>query len=350
MDDDPQAPVFTSWDDTPPEEPEESAQPPAPIAPAEVDFLTPPLPNSLLLGGDIYRPSGAIALVLLIGPTVCAIIGAIGASATGVIPLWLPLALLAWLPILALVWALLKSVRVTTETLACGRPLGAWRSIPFSEIERVEQRGLRMIAQSRMGERLSFTPSLLRRGANLRRSLLLQLPLYALAGDLHAEAIALEGNGMPVSDESSLLSALTVRVARRWSALAFVTALLALVGAALAAWLLAAPPSLALGVALLALAGALGFLGAWAAQEIVISEHGMFIHYRMLRRDRDIFWSQVRLLEYTPGELALRFRGEHDVVCAGPGLFTTAEARRLREYIQRYSEAQITPLLARHEG
>lgn len=347
MDDDPQASVFTSWDDTPPEEP---VPPPPPIAPAEVDFLTPPLPTSLLFSADIYRPSGAIALALLIGPTVCAAVGAIVASSAGSIPLWLPLALLAWLPILALAWALLKSVRVTPETLACGRPLGVWRSLPFTEIERVEQRGPRMVVSSRTGARLSFTPFLLRQGANLRRRLLLQLPLHALAGDLRAEAIALEGDAMPVVSENGLMSALTVRVARRWSALAFAVALAAAAGAAMAFWLLAPPLSLALGAALLALALALTFLGVWVAQELFISESGIFVHYRLLRRDRDIFWSQARLLEYTPGELALRFRGDHDVICVGPGLFTRADARRLREYIQRYCEAKITPLLARREG
>ncbi|HEX8731638.1 MAG TPA: hypothetical protein VF725_06205, partial [Ktedonobacterales bacterium] len=275
MDDDPQAPIFTAWGDTPPQAP--APPPPAPIAPADVDFLTPPLPNALLFSADIYRPRGGIALILLIGPAICAIVGAVAARVTGAIPLWLPLALLLWLPLLTLAWALLKSVRVTTETLACGRPLGAWRSLPFAEIERIEQRGPRMVVRSRMGARLSFTPLLLRRGAALRRRLLLQLPLQALAGDLHAEAIALEGGAASAASESALTTALTVRVARRWPTLAFALALVALALAGAAFWLLAPPLNLALGIVLVALALGGALLGAWVAQELFVSENGVFV-------------------------------------------------------------------------
>ncbi|MDE3228256.1 MAG: hypothetical protein KGO05_00115 [Chloroflexota bacterium] len=348
MDDDPQAPVFTAWGDTPPRAP--VPPPPAPIAPADVDFLTPPLPNTLLLSADIYRPRGGIALALLIGPALCAIVGALVARITGAIPLWLPLALLIWLPLLTLAWAQLKSVRVTAETVACGRPLGAWRSLPFSEIERIEQRGPRLVVRSRVGARLSFSPLLLRRGAELRRRLLLQLPLRALAGDLHAEALALEGDAIPVASENATTTALTVRVARRWPTLAFALALVALAGAAAAFWLLAPPLGLALAIALVALAVGAALLGAWVTQELFVSENGVFVHYRLLRRDRDIIWSRARLLEYGPGGLALRFRGDYSMICAGPGLFTAADARRLREYIYRYAEGDATTTLAHRDA
>ncbi|HET9111435.1 MAG TPA: hypothetical protein VFN78_11460, partial [Ktedonobacterales bacterium] len=128
----------------------------------------------------VYRPGALIAAPLLAGPVVCAIVAALFIGSSGGIPVWLALLPLLWLPVLALAWALLRSVRVTPDTVASGRPFGQWRSVAFEEIELVEQRGLRLIILARGSLPLTITPALLHRGAQLRRALLLRLPLTAL--------------------------------------------------------------------------------------------------------------------------------------------------------------------------
>lgn len=345
MDDEQQPMPLLSW-----EEPPQDAAPPlaGPERATSVAFLPPHPAHERLFESVVYRPGALVAVALLAGPIVCAIAGAIVAVNTGAIPVWLPLLLLLWLPALALAWALLTSVRVTPDALACGRPLSRWRVIPFHEIERVEQRGLRLVVSARSGSPLRITPRLLHRGGELRRSLLLRLPLSALSSDLRIEAQTLSGND-PMSGQTSgdVEGVLTVRPLPVWSALAGVVALALLALAALTLWAASQPLNIFLAVALLALACAIGFLSLWMAQEIFVSEKGLLINYRLLRRERDIYWAQVRLIEYTPWETALFFRGARTRVCVGPGLLTTQQARLMRRYISRYCLTQVGPLLGR---
>lgn len=314
----------------------------------EVAFLIPSPSTAHLADSAIYRPGAIVAGPLLAGPVICAIAGAIAVSMTGVTPpVWLPLALLLWLPALALAWALLKSVRVTPDALACGRPLGRWHVAPFHEIERVEQQGMRLIVTARSGPPLTFTPRLLHRGAQLRRSLLLRLPLSALSSQLRAEAQTLEIGDLVESASGDVEGVLSVRPQLRWTLLAGALALALLVAAVLAFVLLTAPVSLALTVAGVALAGVSAYTGAWMAQDIFVSEKGLIVRYTLLRRERDIFWTQVRSIEYLPGEAALVLRSVRSVTCAGPGLLTTRQARLMRGYISRYCVAQVMPTLPR---
>jgi hypothetical protein len=319
------------------------------MAPAHVDFLTPHPANAHLADVTIYRPGAVVALALLVGPVACAVAGSITTSLTGAIPIWLPVALLLWLPALALAWALLKSVRVSPETLACWRPLSPGHSLRFAEIERIEQRGPRIVITSRYGKTLSFTPLFLHRGDHLRRSLLLQAPLFALPGDLRAEASALENGAAAATPENGVEGILNMRTPVRWSALPLGAAavMVAAAVATLTIWGLAWPLDVALGAPLLALAAGMGFIGLWAAQEIFVSEKGALIHYRLLRRKRDIFWSHARLIEVAPGDLALRFRSGRDLLCAGPSLFARDDAARLRDYLQQYATSPIQPMRAR---
>jgi hypothetical protein len=308
-----------------------------PLAPAEAQ----------LAESIVYRPGVAVASALLAGPFVFAIGGAVAAIASGAIPVWLPLVLLLWLPLLALAWLLLKSVRVTPGALASGRPLGRWRVIPFEEIERVEQRGLHLVVSARSGPPLLFAPALLHRGAELRRSLLLRLPLRVLWGRLRVEAQDLSAGDGAARTEGDIAGVLTVRSRWVWSALAGASALAAL-ALALLAWLaLAAPLRGALALALAALAAACGYLCLWMAQEIFISEKGLIVHYPLLRRERVVFWAQVRQVEYTPAEMALLFRGVRRVACVGPGALSVHQARLMRQFISRYCHSQVAPLLAR---
>ncbi|HEX8995453.1 MAG TPA: hypothetical protein VF812_05445 [Ktedonobacterales bacterium] len=327
-----------------PTHPELPAAPTTPDA-STIEFLTPPPSTAYLLDAVVYRPGALVALALLAGPVACAIAGAVVASVSGAIPVWVPFILLLWIPVLGLTWALLKSVRVAPDSLACGRALSRWRTVSFGEIERVEQRGLRMRVSAHSGPPLLFTPLLLHRGAELRRSLLLQLPLPILVGELRAEALSLTED--EVSSPGDIQNVLTVRPRLLWPIVAgFAT--LALLAAAIAALIMLAAPLSVIGAILLfALAGMLCFAGLWTIQDVFVSEKGLIVHYSALRQKRDIVWEQACQIAYAPGEMALVMRGARLVICAGPGLLRATQARQLRRHINRYCLTQVVPLLSR---
>ena len=315
----------------------------------DVVFLEPSPPALRLADSAVYRPSGLVGLALIVGPAICVIIAAPGIVATSHIPLWLPIALLLWLPVLALVWALLKSVRLTPEGLACGRALGQWSILGFDEIERIEQHGLRLVVSGRRNSQmLSFTPALLSRGGSLRRTLLLQLPLRTLVGPLRAESQRLSvGNDLTAGDISGVL---TVRTRRAWPVgAALVTVALVALGVALLMALGMGVAGLVALVVLLALALLCGLLGLWSAQAIFVSEKGLVIQYALLRRESDVYWSQVQQIGYAPGEVALLYRGgaRRTAYSIGPGALTPSQARLMRQYINRYSQAEVAPAWSR---
>ncbi|HEX8729912.1 MAG TPA: hypothetical protein VF739_14875 [Ktedonobacterales bacterium] len=317
----------------------------------DIAFLA-PSPTALRLADSaVYRPSGLVGLALIAGPAICVGIAAPSIGTTGHIPLWLPIALLLWLPALALVWALLKSVRLTPEGVACGRALGQWSMLGFDEIERIEQHGPRLVISGRRNSQtISFTPALLSRGGQLRRTLLLQLPLRTLVGALRAESQRLSvGDEMAAGDISGVL---TVHTRRFWpiGALALALALLALGVALLVVLGVGVVGLVALAVAL-ALALLCGLLGLWSAQAIFVSEKGLVIQYPLLRRESDVYWTQVQQIGYAPREVALLYRGaSHTAYSIGPGLLTPSQARLMRQYINRYSQADIVPAWPRRAG
>jgi hypothetical protein len=312
----------------------------------DIAFLA-PSPTALRLADSaVYRPNGLVGLALIAGPAICVGAAAPTIGATSHIPLWLPIALLLWLPALALVWALLKSVRLTPEGVACGRALGQWSMLGFGEIERIEQHGPRLVISGRRNSQtISFTPALLSRGGQLRRTLLLQLPLRTLVGALRAESQRLSvGDEMAAGDISGVL---TVRTRRAWpmGAAALVVALLA-TGVALLVMLGVG----AVGLVVLALALALlcGLLGLWSAQVIFVSEKGLVIQYPLLRHESDVYWTQAQQIGYAPWEVALLYRGaSHTIYSIGPGLLTPSQARLMRQYINRYSQAEVAPAWSR---
>jgi hypothetical protein len=315
-------------------------------APAQIAFLAPSPSAAQLAEYVVYRPGAAVALALLAGPAVCVILAAVAIGVTGALPVWLPLLLLLWLPALALAWAMLKSVHITPDALACGRPLGQWRSIAFDDIERVEQRRLRLVVSAHNSQPLVFSPALLRNGAQLRRSLLLRLPLTALASELRTQAQSLSEGDVSGSLAGDISGVLTVRTRTVWPALAggLAVALLALGVAALLA--MTSSRGLALALALVALACLLGYVSLWSVQEIFVTEKGLIVRYTLLRRERDVFWAQVHRIVYAPGEVALRFHGSQrktTIVSAGPGLLTAVQARLMRQFISRYCPAEVVP-------
>lgn len=300
----------------------------------------------------VYRPGALIAAPLLAGPVICAVVATLVIGSSGAVPVWLALLPLLWLPVLALAWALLRSVRITPDTVASGRTFGQWRSVAFEEIELVEQRGLRLIILARGSLPLTITPSLLHRGAQLRRTLLLRLPLTALSGDLRTQAQILSAGDVMGDGTGDISGILTVRTRSLWPTLAAMLGVALLVLGVVTPLTLTTPlnntPTWALTLALVALAALTGYVGLWSVQELFISDKGLVIHFALLRRERDVFWAQVRQVEYTPGELALIFRTTRRMaVSAGPGLLNATQARLMRQFIGRYCAADVTPALSR---
>lgn len=325
----------------------------APFAPEPTDVEDAeiaPSAGGSLADSAVYRPGVAVALLLLAGPLISAVAGATIAFAAGSLPIWLPFTLLLWLPVQALVWVLLSSVRVTPTSIASGRPLGRWRVLSFADVERVERRGMRLILGGRSGPPMVFRPALLQGGDTLRRSILLRLPLETMWGGLRAEAQELTMGQSDMVGDSGVSDVLTVRTRWVWTVWLAISALVALGGALAALNLTFLPPqplAKTPGLTVAAVCGGVTLLATFAAlwmkQEIFFSEKGLIIRYSLLRRERVVFWTQVSRIEYTPADLALRFKGARQVFCAGPGALAAPQARLARQYISRACLAPVVP-------
>jgi hypothetical protein len=261
----------------------------------------------------------------------------------GAVPIWLPLALLLWIPVMLAGWFALRGVRLTRDAIAFGRPLGAWRVIPLDLIERMERVGPRLRLVTTEGRRVSFSPALLARGAQLRRRLLLSLPIQSLSGPVREEAQRLVGAGAPL--ETLAVDTLTVRPAR-W--LVGLAAGLALAGAmAAGAVIVWAPamPWIALAPGALALLALLACI--WLAQDVFIGDRGVIAHFSLIHVTGAVAWDELIAIERMPGEIALVLRGPRPVICAGPGLLEASAARRMREILGRYALERGTPVSPR---
>ncbi len=292
----------------------------------------PPLAETAL-----YRPGALVAVIFLIPPGVSALVLAALTPGTGA-PVWLPLTLLLWVPIMLAGWVMLRGVRLTREEIAFGRPLRAWWVIPLNAIERLEFHGPLMTLVTTSGRTVSFMPALLRRGAQLRRRLLLSLPAQALTGEARAEAQRLLGRDM-LQESGAEGDALTVRPPRWSLALAGALALAAImIWAPAISWVALAPGALAL----LSLVAAL-----WLAQEVFISHRGVIVRFPLTRVTRSVTWDELVAIERAPGEVALILRARRTLICVGPGLLGAWEARGMRETVNRYALEHGTPVAPR---
>jgi hypothetical protein len=303
--------------------------------------MAPPRPTTPLAETALYRPGALVAVIFLVPPAASALVLAALIWSMGSAPIWLPLTLLLWIPMMLAGWSALRGVRLTREEIAFGRPLRAWRAIPLTAIERLETHGPRLTLVTTSGRRVSFTPALLRRGAQLRRRLLLSLPIHSLAGKARVEAQRLMDGG--ARQEGDAAEALTVRP-RRWLVALAAGLACALTAGAVIAWVFALS-WVALGpgaLALLCLAASL-----WLAQDIFISDHGVSVRFSLPRVTRSVSWDELTAIERAPGEVALVLRGPHALICAGPGLLGPRDARRMREILRRYALERETPVTPR---
>jgi hypothetical protein len=345
---------------------------PTPLAASRgetVMFLESPAPSAPLAETTNYRPGALVALVFLAPPIVSALVFAALAPMLGA-PVWLPLCLLLWIPALAAGWWALGGVRLTRETIAFGRPLRPWRVVALDTVQRLERHGPRLTLVTSAG-RISFVPALLGRGAQLRRRLLLTLPVNALGRETRAEvqrllegrlarafagrdsttgqlaAIAPGASPAPsATDGPGAADALSLSTPGWWAGAASALALVCALGAG--AILLWAPAPL-VWLALTPGALALLALGAclWLAQEIFLSDRGVIARYTLTGVTGAVAWSDVRGIRRAPGEVALILRGPRPLICAGPALMPPAAARRMREAVSRFAIDRGTPVTGR---
>lgn len=255
-------------------------------------------------------------------------------------PLWLALTLLLLVPLSLAGWWALGGVRLTRESIAFGRPLRPWNTVALDSVTRLESRGWSLTLVTAARRRYTFIPMLLARGAQLRRRLLLSLPVSALDEATRAEAQRMLEGELFVSGDK--VDALTLRTSRwfSWTLAALTFACIA-AAAALAIWT-PALTWLALvvgGVALLAL-----LLCLWVTQELSISDRGLIARFKLLGITRSVAWEDVRTIRRAPGEVALTLRSKHRLTCAGPGLLAAPAARQMREAVTRHAVDRGTPM------
>jgi hypothetical protein len=290
-------------------------------------FLPRPRPATPLAETVIYRPSSLIAVLFLVPPAASALALASAIEALGGAQFWTALILLLWLPILLLCWLALRAVRLTRDQIAIGRPLRPWRVIPIDAISRLEARGPRLTLVTRAG-RITFMPALLARGGELRRRLLLSLPLSALASDARAEAARLLDGALREDEGEEALNVQTPL----WLRGVMVALTLALAAAAVITGAMFGKSALGPGlgaVALLAL-----FVTLWLAQDIMLDEHGASLALGGWVTAA-ASWDQLESIRRAPGELALILLGKRVLVLPGPGLLSQRDARRARQIISR---------------
>lgn len=301
-----------------------------------------------LMDIQMYRPGPFLALAILIAPAIVAVGGgAISLNIVGVIPVWLPFVLLVWLPGLPIVWLTMQSARTSSEGLAVGRPWQTWNSIPWSLVERVEQRGPAIRITGSNGRRLTVVPMLLRDGGRLKRQLLLRLPVHVLVGALAQEAQRLLATGMYAMSDGGLSGTLRARPQRIWRGIPVAGAIVALGGAVLILLKLPLGPGIPLALLALVVAGAAIRIFAWTTQEVMMNEKGISVVWQLTRRSREMQWAQVDLVERSPREVLLRLRGTQQLLCAGPKLMSATQRDLMRAFLHEYCVNRGVPIMRR---
>lgn len=295
-----------------------------------------------------YRPGPLLAAAILLSPALLALIGGIVSLAVwGSIPVLLPLLLLLWIPVLPTTWLIMTSVRTTPVGIAISRPWRQWREIPWDLIERAERTGRRIVVHASDGRQIGFSLLTLRDGTRLHREILMRLPMHVLDARLRGDARDVLGEPVVPRPDGGLSGGLQAspRPVWRWAALAAVaaSALVAVVAALLL------PPLFGIPVAVLGLIGvAAGVVTfTWFRQELVISETGIAVIGALTRKMREIAWSEIQLIEYTPRERVLRLRGDRRLRCPGPTVLLPSERDVMRAFLHEYCIGRGVPVVER---
>lgn len=304
--------------------------------------------SSPLQDVQIYRPGPYIALVILLLPALITLGGATLYLGTGThIPGWLPFTLLLWAPGLPLLWLATLAVRLSAAGIAAGRPWSRWVEIQWQDVERVEPRGLSIRIHGARGGKISFSPFLLRDGKRLERQLLLRLPTHVLTGGLATKAQSLLSSDIRSTPEGGYTGTLTIQVRApfRW-----LVACIGLVAAAAAVLVqvrssFGAAPILGAAFVVVAIAACLALV--WALQRLRINETGVTVERLFIPTERRVAWPEIELIEHSPRQAFLRFRGMKRLFCAGPGLLSPSQATLMDGILAEYAGKRRIPMVAR---
>jgi hypothetical protein len=301
------------------------------------------------LESTTYRPGSLLAISIVLTPVLLALAGAaIALNTAGTVPIWLPILPLLWMLLLPALWLSLKSVRMSVVSLAVGRPWQHWREIPWDEIEHAERRWLTIRISSLSGETLSFMPGLLRDGGRLERRLLLKMPPHVMTGTLRQKTQQLTVGDIYTMPSGGLTGMLRTRPRRVWRVSVALLTSIGLAGLIGASHSLAQLGILGLSVALagglLAIVGLLASI--WLAQRVVVTEQGIEVT-RLFGASHAMRWHEIGLIERSPHERVLRFRGERRLRCPGPGLLSTADRNTMRALIHEYCLARGVTVVER---
>lgn len=300
----------------------------------------PPSFSTPLPGATLFHPAGKLIFVVVFIPFMAAVAatGAFFAQGTR-IPFELPAALAAWALLVPALWRGIQTVRVTEEGIASGRPWQAWREIGWTDVIRVERRGLRIHIVSSQGTRIRFTPVLLHDGADLRDKVLLNVSQSVIQGSLNKVAVRVGLTSRPVSGvmrtEPPSKVQLYPRLRLRLGALFGILISLGAGGVALVA--LPIIPAIALAICGLVAACVCAVAFCWLSQQVTLSEAGISVQAFPSGRGRGTLWSDVVVVEHTGGWGALRLTSKagERVPVPGPGVAGTLDAQVYHLYIER---------------
>lgn len=298
--------------------------------PLEARARTIPL-TSPLRSMPIFRPAPYLAVAAILLPIVAAgVASALLLNENQQAPIWVPLLILLFIPLLTVAWLFMRSVRLSPMGISVGRPFQRWHEAMWHEISRAERHGLFIRIYTTHGDSIAFAPRLLMDGDKLRNVILTHLRPQALDGALRTEA--LDTLQIPGSD----LGILRARPSNRWPISGFSLSLAAIIGATLALVALPEPVGLALSVigALVALLGIA--LAVWLLQEIIVTQEGLTIIKPWRRSPYEVLWYQVRVVDHSPHWALIRFRVGSSVRCIGPALLRAPERDRMFAFINRY--------------
>lgn len=306
--------------------------------------IRPPSFSTPLPGATLYHPGGKLIVALVFVPFLAtSVAAAYFLSQGGAIPLWLPAVLVVWGVLAPVFWRILKTLRMGPAGIAAGRPWQAWREIEWTNIARVERRGVRLHVVSSQGMRLKFTPALLHDGGELRRQLLVEVlnmaPDGALDGSLLEEAIRLTMGDEQMPDNVQRTQAPGIRRMRprlRRRLGAALGALLALTGGGFA--LVALPSVIGLSAAAVAVLVAVACVVAfcWLSQQVILSDGGFSVQKFPSGRPHGMLWSEVVVLERTEGWAAIRLTGATRISAPGPHVMSPLDARVYTHFLRRH--------------
>ena len=153
--------------------------------------------------------------------------------------------------------------------------------------------------------------------------------------------------GITPMAEGGLSGTLYAQPRRIWRGTLVAVALVTLACGTLALLRLPLEAGIPLAIVALLIAGAAAGTLVWLMQVVLVNEKGISVVWRLTGRSREMPWSQVALVEYSPRETMLRLRGTQRIRCAGPGLMSPSQRDLMRAFLHEYCGNRDVPLVKR---